>query len=100
MFFYHELREAEDIIFQIEYLTRGYKNRQANLYTHQKKTWQQGGCFQSGRTRDTTLKANTALTKKYPNYVFLNKPRDGISTLKCRWKQAYKDSQINSLWKI
>ena len=40
------------------------------------------------------------LVKNYPRYVSLNKPRDGISTLKCRWKQAYKDSQVKSLWEI
>lgn len=95
-------RESEDITFIIEYLTRGYKNRQSNLFIHNKKTHKAGGCTQAGRTLNTTSEIHQRLVKRYPNYIFLNntKQQEGLSTLKVKWKQAYKDSQVKSLWEI
>ena len=95
-------RESEDVSFILEYLTRGYKNRQSNLYIHSKKVWKKGGCTQAGRSLQTTFEVHQRMVKRYPNYVFLNKTKqqEGLSTLKCRWKKAYKDSQENSLWEI
>ena len=80
--------------------SRGYKNRQSNLYIHSKKVRKKGGCTQAGRSLKTTFEIHQRLVKRFPNYVFLNKTKqqEGLSTLKCRWKQAYKDSQVNSLW--
>tara|TARA_B100000579_G_C22833410_1_gene857268 strand:+ start:121 stop:906 length:786 start_codon:yes stop_codon:yes gene_type:complete len=91
-------RQTEDLTLILQYLLRGYKNRQSNLFLMHKKSYKSGGCFAAGRTPETTFNAHRRIIKRFPKYIKQTfDKKTGMSKLTVKWSQAYKDSQRSKL---
>ena len=92
---------GSDTMMSIEFLLRGYKNRQSDIFVCQGKWWQEGGCSVN-RNADAYNKEHKKLLKKYPEYVYISGEKEyqnigKILNFKYRWKKAYNSFYDNSL---
>ena len=91
---------CEDVNFNFEYMTRGYKNRITDEFCAQMGFYQKGGVNED-RNAKTFKESHDNLMNRWPEYVTLKEEpvvRETIGEIteyKYDWRKAYKDGIIN-----
>ena len=91
---------GEDVNFNFEYMSRGFRNRITDEFCAQMRYYQKGGVNED-RNVKTFKESHDKLMNKWPEYVTLKDKsvvREGIGEIteyKYNWRKAYKE-QINN----
>ena len=89
---------CEDILLNLEILSRGYKIGKFDEFLYNTKFGSDGGCS-TFRTDDSILTGMNIVKEKFKDYVTVlsEEHKQGQPKVRIQWKKLYMDSQVSNI---